>query len=63
MFNFLGNVAAIAIDTVTLPVTVAVDVVTLGGKLTNRDEAYTVSQVNNIAHNAEVLLSPDTDVR
>lgn len=59
MFSFLGKVAAIAIDTVTLPVAVAMDVVTMGGELNDRDEAYTVSQVNNIAHNAESLILPD----
>lgn len=63
MFNFLGKVAAIAIDTVTLPVAVALDVVTLGGELTDRREPYTVSQMGNIAHNAESLITHNLDER
>ncbi len=63
MFTVLGKVASIVIDTVTLPVAVAVDVVTLGGELTDRNEPYTVSNVKNIAHNAESLLAPNLDVR
>lgn len=63
MFSFLSKATAIAIDTVTLPVAVAVDLITLGGELTNRDEPYTVSNVKSIAHNAESLIATDIDVR
>lgn len=43
-----GKLFKVAIDTVTLPVSVAVDVVTLGGALVDRDEPYTVSKAKRI---------------
>ncbi|WP_275790521.1 hypothetical protein [Pararhizobium gei] len=42
----------IAVDTVTLPVSVAADAVTLGGSLVDRDEPYTVSKVRRIGSEA-----------
>jgi len=42
----------VAYDTVTLPVSVAVDAVTLGGALVDRDEPYTVSKVRRIGNEA-----------
>jgi len=38
----------VAVDTVTLPVAVAADVVTLGGALMDRDEPYTVSKAKRL---------------
>ena len=49
MFGKLFNAA---VDVVTLPVSVAVDVVTLGGALVDRDEPYTVSKVKRLGSEA-----------
>ncbi|OWV98438.1 MULTISPECIES: hypothetical protein [unclassified Rhizobium] len=43
-----GKLISLAVDTVTLPVSVAVDVVTLGGALVDRPEPYTVSKAKRI---------------
>ncbi|WP_157796372.1 hypothetical protein [Brucella intermedia] len=42
----------IATDTVTLPVSVAVDAVTLGGALVDREEPYTVTKLKRVAKDA-----------
>lgn len=39
MFRLLGNLAKTAVDTALLPVSMAVDVVTAGGVLTDTDAA------------------------
>lgn len=41
-----------AVDVVTLPVSVVVDAVTLGGALVDRDEPYTVSKVKRLGKDA-----------
>lgn len=41
-----------ATDVVTLPVSAAVDVVTLGGALVDRHEPYTVSKVKRLGKDA-----------
>lgn len=41
-----------AVDTVTLPVSVAADVVTLGGALVDRKEPYTVSKAKRLGNDA-----------
>lgn len=45
MFGKLFNAA---VDVATLPVSAAVDAVTLGGALVDRDEPYTVSKAKRI---------------
>ena len=52
MFDWIGKVASIAVDTVTLPVSAAVDGVTLGGALVDRDEPYTVTKAKRIVEAA-----------
>lgn len=49
MFRKLLQVAT---DVVTLPVSAAVDVVTLGGALVDRDEPYTVSKAKRLGNEA-----------
>lgn len=44
-----GKLLKSAVDVVTLPVSAAVDVVTLGGAIVDRDEPYTVSKVKRIS--------------
>jgi hypothetical protein len=47
-----GKLLQVAADVVTLPVSVGVDVVTLGGALVDRDEPYTVSKVKRLGKDA-----------
>lgn len=47
-----GKLLQVATDVVTLPVSAAVDVVTLGGALIDRDEPYTVSKVKRLGKDA-----------
>lgn len=49
MFGKLFQVAA---DVITLPVSAAVDVVTLGGALVDRDEPYTVTKAKRLGNEA-----------
>lgn len=48
-----GRLVRMAVDTVTLPVTVVADVITLGGDLTDRREPYTVSKAKRIIDDGE----------
>jgi len=47
-----GKLVQVTKDVVTLPVSAAVDVVTLGGALVDRDEPYTVSKVKHLGADA-----------
>lgn len=46
--SILGSLLKTVIDTATLPVDVAKDVVTMGGAMTERQEPYTVSKLKEI---------------
>ncbi|WP_025199098.1 hypothetical protein [Brucella sp. BO2] len=61
MFGALSKLAHIAVDTATLPLAAAADIVTLGGELTDREEPYSVTKVKSISENAEKLISPEWD--
>ena len=43
-----GKLLEAAIKTVTLPVAVVADVVTMGGALNDRDKPYTIQQLESI---------------
>lgn len=47
-----GKLISTVVDVATLPVSAAVDVVTLGGALVDRDEPYTVSKAKRIGKEA-----------
>jgi len=47
-----GKLISAVTDVVTLPVSVAVDFVTLGGALVDREEPYTVSKVKRLGTDA-----------
>lgn len=47
-----GKLISTVVDVATLPVSVAVDAVTLGGALVDRDEPYTVSKTKRIGKEA-----------
>jgi hypothetical protein len=48
MMNIFKGLVKAAVSTVTLPVAIAADVVTLAGSLTDRREAYTPEQFKRI---------------
>lgn len=47
-----GKLLQVATDVITLPVSLGVDVVTMGGALVDRDEPYTVSKVKRLGKDA-----------
>ena len=58
MFGLLESLAKAAVGVVTLPVTVAADVITLGGALTDKDEPYTASAASDIVKNLTNAVKP-----
>jgi hypothetical protein len=52
--NIFAGLLSAAARIVTLPLTVAADVLTLGGVLTDRDRSYTGKQIDNIVNDLEV---------
>lgn len=58
MFGMLESLAKAAVGAVTLPVSIAADVVTLGGSLTDKDKPYTASTVSDIVKNLEDAAKP-----
>lgn len=57
MFDFIGNVVKTAANVVTIPVSVAADVVTLGGTLIDRDESYTETNIEKIEKNIDDIFN------
>lgn len=51
--SVFGKLGAALLETVTLPVAVAADIVTMGGTLTERGRTYTGSQVKRIVQDLE----------
>ncbi|QPC87132.1 hypothetical protein GA830_10540 [Mesorhizobium sp. NBSH29] len=49
MFDVISKGLRLTANIATLPVSLAVDAVTFGGELTDREEAYTVSKTKRIA--------------
>jgi hypothetical protein len=58
IFDMLEDLTKAAVGVVTLPVSVAADVVTLGGTLTDKDKPYTAETVSNIVQNLENAAKP-----
>lgn len=48
MFNVLKGLTKAVVSTVTLPLDIAADVVTLGGAMTEREKPYTVEKLGRI---------------
>ena len=46
--SIFGSLLKTVIDTATLPIDIAKDVVTMGGVMTERQEPYTVSKLKKI---------------
>lgn len=55
MFDLLANAVRLAKDTVTLPVSVAADIVTMGGEMTERRESYTGTKLRRMGRDAKDL--------
>lgn len=51
--GIFGKLGAALIETVTLPLAVAADVVTLGGTLNDKNETYTGAKGRNIVSDIE----------
>lgn len=58
MFDILESVTKVAVNVVTLPVSVAADVVTLGGALTDKEKPYTAETIEDIVKNLKDAGSP-----
>lgn len=57
MLHFIEKIATASIRTATaLPVAVVVDVVTLGGALTDKEGTYTGTQLEKIGHDIDEAL-------
>lgn len=46
--GFFGKIAQIAVKTVTLPIEVVKDIVTLGGTMDDQDEPHTIQALKEI---------------
>lgn len=57
MLDFLSRTIRATVDVATLPVSVAVDAVTLGGALVDRAEPYTVTKVKRLGNDAKDIVS------
>lgn len=51
--SFLKKVTKLTLDTVTTPLAVAADLVTLGGILTEKDDPYTIEKLRQLAEDWE----------
>ena len=60
MFGMLGDLTKAVVGvTIETPLSIAADVVTLGGAMTDRDEPYTATAVKKIVQNVENATDPD----
>jgi hypothetical protein len=53
--SIFGSLLKTVIDTATLPLDVAADIVTMGGAMNERQEPYTVSRLKEIAGDVESI--------
>lgn len=56
MLGLLTSAVRATANVVTLPVSVAADVVTLGGELNDRDKSYTETKLNRIGKDASKIV-------
>lgn len=60
MFGILSDLTKVAVGVVIeTPISVAADVVTMCGVLTDRDEPYTATAIKNVVENIENAVNPD----
>lgn len=60
MFGILKSAVKAATSVVDVPVSVAADVVTLGGSLTDKDEPYTSKAAKRLVKNVSDMADPNT---
>ncbi len=53
MFGILENITKAVVNTATLPISIAADVVTMGGVMTDRNETYTGQKISQIMNNLD----------
>lgn len=53
MFGVLKGLAEVVVKTAVLPVTIAADVVTLGGELADKKQSYTGEMLGSISKSIE----------
>jgi hypothetical protein len=58
MFGIFNDLAKAAVGVVSLPVTLAEDVVTMGGALTDKETPYTVERLEDIMKNIGNAVKP-----
>ena len=58
MFDILESVTKAVVNVATLPVSVAADVVTMGGALTDKDKPYTAENISDLVKNLTDAGSP-----
>lgn len=61
MLDFLTKTVKLAANVATVPVSVAADLVTMGGALTDRDEPYTATHARRVMTNVEELTEGNGD--
>jgi hypothetical protein len=59
MFGILESVAKAAVSVVTLPVSVAADIVTMGGAVNDKDSTYTGENLSNLVENLKNATDPN----
>ena len=58
MFRFLNSTLKAAAAVVDIPVSIAADVVTLGGTLTDKDTLYTTDAASRLVQNVKNMADP-----
>jgi len=60
MFEILGNLTKAVVGVVVeTPISLAADVLTLGGSLTEKDETYTATAIKGVMQNVENATKPN----
>lgn len=59
MFKFFNSSLRAAAAAVSVPVAIAVDAVTLGGSLNDKDRPYTVDACSDLMKNVKDMASPN----
>ena len=55
-----GELLKATIGVVTTPISLAADVITLGGSLTDKDKPYTAQQLEDVYKNLQDAIKPDS---
>ena len=60
MFGFIEGIAKAAVGVVVeTPISIAADIVTMGGALTDKDELYTASSLKRVMDNVSSSTKPN----